>query len=577
MKKSFIRQIFSYQLILTLLMLGLLVAFLLSSYVILERELKESSNAFLNLYKGELQNTVKGMDQLLMRITDQSEDLARIKSTDANVRSLAALSLYNYLTALQQESKLSDFLVIYDDAYQISVDANSNHFDYETRQILRSYVANVITYQEERSFKWQFVTVGDVNLLYKGLIFDHHVIAVFVRTSELLAYMSNEEGSNNQPGTHTLVLADTAGYIGRIWGNEASPIKEGQLKETISTKNYYQASKSLFDGSMTLTCYTNKGSLLNQVNLGMIMVFVAFAFTVLFLFFMIRYSTREVAVPMGQIVADLEKIRLGEYQNRIDHPFHTKEFTLLQETTNQMLDEIVGLKIKAYEEHIDHQDMELKAIRLQLRPLFFLNALTTIRSLSSQSKNDEVQTYIDVLSKNVRYMFRAGFHTVALKDEMKHVASYLEMQELKYPGCLFHMTDIPQELLTWRIPQMVIHTFVENVYKYALSMDALLTLLIKVRQVTYQDEPMLLIEIEDDGVGYPEEVLAAMNGDTERLPTDGQRTGLLSIKRMMVLMYEREGLVKLKNVSPHGCHAQIYVPIQPTHEIAETKSTLSVK
>ena len=63
--------------------------------------------------------------------------------------------------------------------------------------------------------------------------------------------------------------------------------------------------------------------------------------------------------------------------------------------------------------------MELRSIKLQIRPHFFLNALTTISSLSRQKKFSEINNYITSLSKNIRYMFRAGFHTVSVKEEVK--------------------------------------------------------------------------------------------------------------------------------------------------------------
>jgi sensor histidine kinase YesM len=278
---------------------------------------------------------------------------------------------------------------------------------------------------------------------------------------------------------------------------------------------------------------------------------------------------------MELMINDMERIKDGEYENRIDGNFSSKEFQMLQETINRMVDEIVGLKIQTYEKFIALQDMELKSIRLQLKPHFFLNALTTILSLNSQNKDIQIKNYIEALSKNVRYMFRAGFHTVTIKEEIRHVENYFEMQELKYPECIFYLIDLPQELEEWKIPQMLIHTFIENEYKYAVSMDTTLTILIKVSRQQYKGEETLLIELEDDGKGYPKEVLDYMNGITEKTSEKGERIGLWSIKRMMELMYEREDLVSLANIDPHGCLNRIYVPPKAKHELEE--ETIQIK
>jgi len=214
---------------------------------------------------------------------------------------------------------------------------------------------------------------------------------------------------------------------------------------------------------------------------------------------------------------------------------------------------------------------------MQLKPHYFLNALTTISSLSGQNKNGQIKIFIDALSKNVRYMFRAGFHTVPINEEIKHVENYFEMQDLKYPNCIFYLIDIPKELKEWKIPQMLIHTFVENEYKHAVSIDVTLTILIKISKQVYKEEEMLLIEIEDDGKGYPKEVLNYMNGLTERTNEKGSRIGLWGLKRMMEIMYDRNDLVFLKNIEPHGCLNRIYVPKNAKHELLEETARVNFK
>ena len=97
------------------------------------------------------------------------------------------------------------------------------------------------------------------------------------------------------------------------------------------------------------------------------------------------------------------RMRDGEYTLRIRDEFTSSEFILLKDTFNELADEIVNLRIQSYEKQIDLQETELKCVRLQIRPHFFLNAMTTISSLSQREKNREIQRYIDALSKNIRY------------------------------------------------------------------------------------------------------------------------------------------------------------------------------
>lgn len=562
--KSFVNDIRIYLLILTGLLVVILGVFLMSSYSILENEIKDSSDAFLKIYSNEFRNNTSEMDNLLASITTQGEDLAKIRSSSENERSLSAIALSKYLQDLVSGNTAADFIVVYDGTYNICLDAIKNSMNYDKKNSLRDFTCQAVSNSKIHSYEWNFVTLRHETYLYKMLISEDRAIAVYVKTNRLLNSLTA-----NQYGKRSIALVSNTGEIGKIWGNETKDIKENSNLDEINRDNYYVIKNPVIDGEMTIYCFTSIDSIFQQTHTSMLVVAITVCAAVLFMLFILQYTKKEITVPMKRMVGDMKVIQNGEFENRLDGNFNTREFQMLQDTTNRMVDEIVGLKIQTYEKRIELQDMELKSIRLQLKPHFFLNALTTISSLSSQNKNEQIREYIDALSKNVRYMFRAGFHTVSIKDEIRHVENYFEMQELKYPGCIFYLIDLPKELEEWKVPQMLIHTFIENEYKYAVSMDETLTILIKVSRQSYGNEEHLMIEIEDDGKGYPKEVLDYMNGLIANTSEKGTRIGLWSIKRMLELMYEREDLLILENIDPHGCMNRIYIPSHATHELSE--------
>ena len=304
----------------------------------------------------------------------------------------------------------------------------------------------------------------------------------------------------------------------------------------------------------------------NQTRILMVVSLAVVVVTLLFGGLIVRYVSRQMVRPLNRMTEDMRRIDGGEHMLRIRDEFGTQEFTQLRDTFNQLMDVIVHLKIESYEKRIALHEMELKSIRLQLKPHFFLNAITTISSLSSQGKNHEIRTYVDALSKNIRYMFKSGLHTVPIEEEIQQIENYFEMQECKYPGCLFHFVELPPALHGWPVPQMLVQTFVENEFKYAVSIDSVLTLLIHITKETFDGEEMLLIRIEDDGKGYPQDVLDYMNGSAPRPADDGERVGLWSVKRIMALMYERDDLIELGNIEPHGCLNLIRVPAASVNE-----------
>lgn len=563
-KKSFVKDILLYLLVLTGLLFVLLGAFLGSSYDILEREIKDSSESFLRIYSSEFDNSINKMDDILKSITMQGQDLAGIRSTNENERALASISLHNYMQDLIATTEFVDAIVVYDNNYNVCLDSIGKLVRYEQKNAIRDYAMEALNDETVENAVWNFAQIENKRYLYKPIKFNGRIIVIYTQMENLLTTLDGEVSDNR-----TILLTDKAGNVGKVWGGKETQIGEGDNISIISENDFYKKRTSVAEDALYIYCFTGKDALFEQTHASMIIVAVVVCASVLFLLYILRYTRKHVLLPMKQMVEDMECIKDGAYETRIGGTFDTQEFQTLQETTNQMVEEIVGLKIQAYEEQIELQGMELKSIRLQLKPHFFLNALTTISSLSSQNKNEKIQAYINALSKNVRYMFRTGFHTVSVREEIRHVENYFEMQELKYPGCIFYLVDLPETLMEWQIPQMLIHTFIENEYKYAISIGETLTILIKISTQIYHGEEMLLVEIEDDGKGYPKEVLEYMNSGAERSGKKGERIGLWSVKRMMELMYERKELVQLSNIEPHGCMNRIYVPSEPKHELEE--------
>ena len=82
---------------------------------------------------------------------------------------------------------------------------------------------------------------------------------------------------------------------------------------------------------------------------------------------------------------------------------------------------------------------------------------------------------------------------------------------------------------------------------------------------------MLCISIEDDGEGYPREILAQFKAGKEpQQSNDGKHLGLWSLWTMLRLMYGRDDLMVLENAVPHGSKTVFYLPEKAVNEIGKT-------
>lgn len=569
-KKSFINTIKVLIGIQLLMVMLIVISFAVLTYQSAIQEMNTVAENFLDIYATQIEDRIMRMDRSLSTILNNNADLVLLESDELAERNRASVRLSLAIQDIMKIDNSAEVLVIAESVYGICLDAKHERLSYDRKNQIREFVTEYAD-KEEKYSGWNFEAIGDTAYLYKILIWDNRSVAAFVSVDTLLSTIP--EAQLNHYG---FILTDGAGRVwgfsghedfgGRRWDGQT----EMQMTD-LTLRNMMVNHVSIKDGKVMLYSCEKKSGAFGQLRVGVVLLLCVIILLGIFDFVFSGIVRKDLILPMNHMRKDMKHIEQGEYGLKVKEMGDNQEFSMLAQSFNRLMDEIMDLKIQFYEKKLELSDAEQKYIRLQIRPHFFLNALTTIASLSFQGKNKDINLYINALSKNIRYMFSSGLHTVPVKEEIYHVKNYFEMQELKYPGCVFYYIDMPEELAAWKIPQMMIHTLVENEYKFAVSADASLMILIKISTEEAGGEKMLKIEIEDDGPGYPSEVLAYINQDAEK-KQDGTQVGLWSIKRLLELMYDRKGLLKLENVEPHGALNRIFVPENAVQEINRESS-----
>ncbi|BBH20545.1 sensor histidine kinase YesM [Paenibacillus baekrokdamisoli] len=279
--------------------------------------------------------------------------------------------------------------------------------------------------------------------------------------------------------------------------------------------------------------------------------------------------SRQIIKPVFELVKATKEIEKGNWDYHLPPHKESFEFARLFHSFTSMTREIKLLKISSYEEKLERNKAELRYLQMQIKPHFFLNAITTISSLTYQNKSDEIRQLINYLSEYLRYTFKGVLVNVTIKEEIDHVKNYIHMQEIKFPNHIFHMIDIEQNLEQHMLPQFLIQTFIENTFKHALVYGDILSIFIKVEIYSNQEEDFILITIEDNGEGFPTEIIEEVNAVDTNFNDTGRKIGISNIKKTLSLLYKRDGLLKLSNNEPSGAKVAILLPYQSFVDQAE--------
>lgn len=542
---------------LIMVLIVVIIFFFGYSYALLRRDLTDMLQSFVRVNGVRIEDSLEHMTEVASSLIYGNDNYEIVREGTEAEQVYALMNLRAMAIQMTVYNSDFDMLVIGEGITQHSIFVNPGEVPVKDALELRNRVMESAV-AAERGSGWEIVGIDGNEYIGRIYSWGSNAIGIYASAKKLLAGLG--EGME-LPVAVTVCSSD--GKNTKIYGSGTEEISGAGSGNIVSEYG-------LGDSGLALRAQIPGTALYTRVKPGLVLMAGVLILAVV-LFFLFAHYLREVVIrPMASIQEQIALIGKGE-KSQISESYKTEEFEALRRAVNTLLNQVMQLKIEAYEEKIALSESELRAIRLQLRPHFFLNALTTISSLSFQHKNDEIRQYIDALSLNVRYMFRAGLHTVPLAEEIRYVENYFSMQEMKYPDCVFHYIDMEPGTEQWMVPQMIIHTIVENEYKYAVSVDRMLTVLIRICTKKREGEACLYIEIEDNGGGYPDEVIAAIADPGAESINGNYQRGLISLKRMMKLMYGRDGLFCIHNVEPHGGCAEFTVPLRPVNEIPEGK------
>ncbi|SJZ63531.1 sensor histidine kinase [Sediminibacterium ginsengisoli] len=117
---------------------------------------------------------------------------------------------------------------------------------------------------------------------------------------------------------------------------------------------------------------------------------------------------------------------------------------------------------------------ELDALKAQINPHFLFNSLNYLYGTALNEKAPATADGIDKLSGMMRYTI-IGLHEnfVSIKDEFQFMDNYLALQQARLPKKDNIRIDIrtPAVLPDAQIAPLLILPFVENAFKYGISMD----------------------------------------------------------------------------------------------------------
>ncbi|MEK4527721.1 MULTISPECIES: cache domain-containing sensor histidine kinase [Paenibacillus] len=246
------------------------------------------------------------------------------------------------------------------------------------------------------------------------------------------------------------------------------------------------------------------------------------------LFFMNRI-TGNIAV----LVRFMRRVDDGDFNARVEGKGFD-EMQLLAQGFNELLDRIGGLFRRVRAEQEQKAQAELRVLQAQIKPHFLFNTLESINGLALRGEGRKVSEMVTRLGNMLRISIQDQ-EEIPLGEEIRHLQSYLEIQQYRFSDLFTYEIDIPPHLYSSILLKLTLQPLVENSIQHGFEGITYAGVL---RISAYTERDHLVLYVEDNGIGIPQEMLARFEYMAEDPPEDMLAEGAESLSSIT----ERRGL-----------------------------------
>lgn len=542
----------------------------------------------INLYTNwtiEKQSNEANLKVLSMTLDQMDEQLITVENQMAGYLTGRA----SELVEIRKETRNKEYLyAILDKEMKKSFAANSwvqavFLYNGEGNRMVSYRKVEYALLDEVRAFNESMIADGNLSTrswFVRQLGNQVHVVrAMKMRDYYLLVYLDGEaffhalEEGENPPFDKLFFTNENREVMGVTGLSEEAAAQLTQFKDEL-IYNQLSESYTMIVSSSGRTGISIGGlryKTFLQQNIGVLQVLLGL-FLILAVFYVTGWSLfnrRTLVGPVSKLVKAMEEVESGNLRTTVEEEAYYQEFRALNYQFNRMVSEIEKLKIDIYEEQINRQNAELKFLQLQINPHFFLNALNILYTLALTKQTDKSKELVAHLMTHSRYILKARKEKIQIGEELRHIENFIQIQRIRYayPIRFCIQTDSPQgeaDYDSYRIPPMLLYTFVENSVKYSLTEEAAgVSIVISVGTEEAVGKKLLKLRIEDRGAGYSKEVLPLLNSGEAILDQRGEEHyGVANVIQRLEILYQGSAAIRFGNGEEGGALVEILLPAE---------------
>lgn len=332
-------------------------------------------------------------------------------------------------------------------------------------------------------------------------------------------------------------------------------IRSGKL--TFSTeyqKGYYYSYQKVVNSPFAVLFIKHEEGLLKPMTQFSMMIILVMIFSLILALGVEILLIKKLSRPLTELGNSMKKINIDHYKMDMEESKNSDELQQIQDTFNHVFQELKDTMDKNYLAKTNELKSHLFALQSQMNPHFMHNILAIISMEAGIYGSRKTQMMCEKLCRMLSFTTSMQDGYCMLRDEVKNASDYLDLMKQRYEELFEYTMETETGLEAVRIPKLIVQPICENCFCHGFQKKEPVW---KIRIRSFREKEKWIIEIRDNGTGFPEDYLEEFSRMQREVTLENVKEKLEEIKigglcipniyMRLKLCYEDDFMFRMEN------------------------------